>query len=324
MCCAVNAFSGKEGQLSLEKAAKPKKVMVVGGGPAGMEAARVAAVRGHSVTLYEKQARLSGSLLFANTVHPDNDRLLNYLLTEMKSLPIQIKLKQEVTAALVSATKPDVVILATGPKIMISPIPGSDGRNVFAAPDMKRMLAGDASGPGAAKLPAWQKVGLRVGGPLMQRFMTPPLIRWFTKYWMPVGKRVVVIGGDLGACELAAFLAERGRKVTLLDAGDKVALEVGSKRRGEVKQSLEEAKVTVVNGAKCEEITPRSVIYSVKGEKKTAECDTVVMAGNVEPNLELQKALEGKVPELYSVGDCKGLGLIRRAIHDGAGVACKI
>jgi len=66
------------------------------------------------------------------------------------------------------------------------------------------------------------------------------------------------------------------------------------------------------------------VVYSVKGEKRTAECDTVVMAGDVEPNLELQKALEGKVPELYAIGDCQGLGLIRRAIHDGAGVACKI
>ena len=324
MHCAVNAFTGKEGQLSLEKAAKPKKVMVVGGGPAGMEAARVAALRGHSVTLYEKQAKLSGSLLFANTVHPDNDRLLNYLLTEMKSLPIQIKLKQEVTPALVSAVKPDVVILALGPNIAVPTIPGSDGRNVFGAPDMKRMLAGDASGPGARKLPAWQRLGLRVGGPVMQRFLNPPLIRWFTRYWMPVGKRVVVIGGDLGACELAAFLAERGRKVTLLDSGDKVAPEVGYKRRGEVKQSLEEAKVTVVNGVKYEEITPSGVVYSVKGEKKTAECDTVVMAGDVQPNLELQKALEGKVPELYAIGDCQGLGLIRRAIHDGAGVACKI
>ncbi len=66
------------------------------------------------------------------------------------------------------------------------------------------------------------------------------------------------------------------------------------------------------------------MIYSVKGEKKTVDCDTVVMAGDVQPNLDLQKALEGKVPELYAIGDCKGLGLIRRAIYDGAGVACKI
>ena len=324
MHCAVNAFTGKEGQLSLEKAAKPKKVMVVGGGPAGMEAARVAALRGHSVTLYEKQAKLSGSLLFANTVHPDNDRLLNYLLTEIKSLPIRVKVKQEVTPALVSAVKPDVVILALGPNIAVPPIPGADGRNVFGAPDMKKMLAGDASGPSAQKLPAWQRLGLRMGGPLMQRFLTPPLIRRFTKYWMPVGRHVVVIGADLGACELATFLAERGRKVTLLDSGDKIAPEVGYKRRGEVKQSLAEAQVTVANAVKYEEITPSGVIYSVKGEKKTAECDTVVLAGDVKPNLELQKALEGKVPELYAVGDCQGLGLIRRAIRDGASVACKI
>ncbi len=210
MHCAINAFTGKEGQLSLEKAARPKKVMVVGGGPAGMEAARVAALRGHSVTLYEKQARLGGSLLFANTVHPDNDWLLAYLLTEIKSLPIQVRLKQEVTPALVSAVKPDAVILAAGPRIVIGPIRGAEGRNVFGAPDMKRMLAGDAGGPGAAKLPAWQRLGLRVGGPFMQRFLTPPLIRWFTRYWMPVGKRVVVIGGDLGACELAHLPGREG------------------------------------------------------------------------------------------------------------------
>ncbi len=97
---------------------------------------------------------------------------------------------------------------------------------------------------------------------------------------------------------------------------------MGSKRRGEVKESLDEAKVTVVNGVKYEEITPAGVVYTVEGEKATADGDTVVIAGDVEPNLELQKALEGKVAELYAVGDCNGLGLIRRAIHDGAGVAC--
>ncbi len=324
MHCAINAFTGKEGQLSLEKAARPKKVMVVGGGPAGMEAARVAALRGHSVTLYEKQARLGGSLLFANTVHPDNDRLLAYLLTEIKSLPIQVRLRQEVTPALVSAVKPDAIILAAGPRIVIGPIRGAEGRNVFGAPDMKRMLAGDAGGPGAAKLPAWQRLGLRLGGPFMQRFLTPPLIRRFTRYWMPLGKRVVVVGGDLGACELATFLAERGRQVTLLDSGKKVAPEVGSKRRGEVKEGLEEAKVTVISGVKYEEISAAGVVYNVKGEKATAAADSVVIAGDVEPNLELQKALEGKVTELYAVGDCNGLGLIRRAIHDGAGAACRL
>jgi hypothetical protein len=67
------------------------------------------------------------------------------------------------------------------------------------------------------------------------------------------------------------------------------------------------------------------VAYSGKdGKRKTVECDTVVIAGDVEANLEMREALEGKVPELYTVGDCRGPGLIRRAIHDGAGAACKI
>lgn len=324
MHCAINAFTGKEGQLSLDKAARPKKVMVVGGGPAGMEAARVAALRGHQVTLYEKQARLAGSLLFANTVHPDNDRLLACLLAEIKGLPIQVKLRQEVTPALVDAVQPDAVILASGPRVVVPSIRGAEGRNVFGAPDMKRMLAGDAGGPGAARLPAWQRLGLSLGGPFMRRFLTPSLIRRFTRCWMPLGKRVVVIGGDLGACELAAFLAERGRQVTVLDSGQKVAPEVGAKRRSEVRASLEKAKVTVISGVTYEEVAPAGVVYSLKGGKATAAADTVVIAGDVEPNLELQKALEGKVPELYAVGDCNGLGLIRRAIHDGAGAACRV
>ncbi len=325
MHCAVNAATGKERQLNTERAAKTKKVIVAGGGPAGMEAARVAALRGHSVTLYEKQGRLGGSLLFADTVHSDNDNLLNYLTTEIKSLPIDIKLKQEVTPALVSAAKPDAVILALGPNLSVPSIRGSDGRNVLSGPELKKLLGGNLQGAAVKKLPAWQRLALQLGGPLMRRCLNPPRIRRLTRFWMPLGKRVTVIGSDLAGCELAVFLAERGRKVTLLDSGGKIAPEVGSKRRAEVRQSLQESDITVINGAVYEEITPKGVIFSTKdGGRKTIETDTVVIAGNVEPNLDLQKALEGKVPELYVIGDCKKLGLIRGAIGDGMTIACKI
>ncbi len=323
MHCAVNAFAGKEATLSLEKAARAKKVMVIGAGPAGMEAARVAAIRGHSVTLYDRLGRLGGTLLFADTVHPDNDRLLNYLTAEIKSLPVCVKLGSEVTPDLVASEKPDAVILALGPNLTVGSIPGSDGRRVFSGPDMKRMLGGKTNGA-AAKLPPWQRWALTLGSPLF-RFLDAPKIRWATRYWMPVGKRVVIIGGDLAACELAAFLGERNRMVTLLEASKVVAPDVMHKRRFEVRHALQEAGVAALTSTRCEEITPAGVVYTTKdGERKTAECDTVVIAGEVMPNLDLQKALEGKVPELYVVGDCKGLGLIRRAIHEGAGAACKI
>ena len=245
MHCAINAFAGKEATLSLEKAAKPKKVMVVGGGPGGMEAARVAAIRGHSVTLYDRLGRLGGTLLFADTVHPDNDRLLNYLTAEIRSLPIRLKLGTEVTPELVAAEKPDAVILATGPNLTVARIPGSDRRNVFSGPDMKRMLGGNMNGA-AARLPAWQRWALTIGSPFL-RFLDAPKIRWATRYWMPIGKRVAVIGGDLAACELAAFLGERKRKVTLLEASKVVAPDVMHKRRFEVRHSLQEAGVTVAD-----------------------------------------------------------------------------
>ena len=90
-------------------------------------------------------------------------------------------------------------------------------------------------------------------------------------------------------------------------------------------QSLEESGVTSVTGVAVDEITADGVVFGTKeGEKQVAESDHVILAGSVEPNLELQQALEGKVPELYVIGDCQKLGLIRRAIGDGASVACKI
>ena len=82
--CAVNGRMGKEKEFPLHaKTAKPQRVRVVGSGPAGMEAARVAAERGHQVSLYERHQRLGGALLTACTVHPDNETLLNYLMTQV-------------------------------------------------------------------------------------------------------------------------------------------------------------------------------------------------------------------------------------------------
>ena len=179
--CAVNARMGKEEMYPLEgKAATPKKVMIAGSGPGGMEAARVAALRGHKVTLYDRHHRLGGALVTACTVHPDNETLLDYLMLQMKKLPITVKLGVKVTPELVKQEKPDVFIDATGGKVVAPKIEGDQLPHVITGSMLHKMMFGEVPTDGAEKIPGYLKLGLRVSGGLMQRLMTPQRIRRIT------------------------------------------------------------------------------------------------------------------------------------------------
>ncbi|MBL0122991.1 MAG: FAD-dependent oxidoreductase [Betaproteobacteria bacterium] len=123
--CAVNPLTGHEFEDAINPAATPKRVLVVGGGPAGMEAARVAALRGHRVTLVERSDRLGGTLFFAALAAPENAPLLDYLVAQVGSLPIEVRLNTEVTLALVASLKAETIIVATGALRAPQPFPGS-------------------------------------------------------------------------------------------------------------------------------------------------------------------------------------------------------
>jgi 2,4-dienoyl-CoA reductase (NADPH2) len=135
LACAVNPEVGKEAQCTSEPAKKPKKVFIIGGGPAGMEAAVEAARRGHHVTLFEKGDRLGGNLLLAAvpSYKWELSNLTNYLQTQLKKSGAQINLNQEVSEETIAEGKPDVVIIATGAIPRIPDIPGIDGGNVVNA-----------------------------------------------------------------------------------------------------------------------------------------------------------------------------------------------
>jgi len=136
--CAINAQAGREGIYTIEATDEPKKVAVVGGGPAGMEAARVAALRGHRVTLYEKDKKLGG-LLNISTIPPYKEELLNlmnYLSRQVEKNGVEIKLGEEFTLETLGRDKPDVVIVATGSMPFVPHMDGLGNSNVVGFRDV--------------------------------------------------------------------------------------------------------------------------------------------------------------------------------------------
>lgn len=136
--CAVNPATGMEREFSLLPAQKPRSILIVGGGPAGMQAAMVAAQRGHQVSLWEKNDRLGGNLIPASVPEFKKDLgdLTKYLSTQVKKLHVDVTLGREVSSELVQETKPDAVIVATGATPIMPQIPGMEKDKVLTAVDL--------------------------------------------------------------------------------------------------------------------------------------------------------------------------------------------
>ena len=302
--CRINANLGREREFALKPATKTKRVLVIGGGPAGMEAARVAALRGHKVTLCEKESKLGGLLSLAAMLKDVEVNellaLIRYLTIQMGKAGVTVKLNTEVTPSLIAGLKPDVVILAAGGIDSTINIPGVDKHHVVTG----------------AKLHGQIKFYSRLFG--------PKTMAGLTKIWMPIGKRVAVIGGTIHGCELAEFLIKRGRKVTIIHSGTEIGEGMTGDDQFQFMRWIAGKDAPIITGATIDKITDTGLVITTAEKEQTITVDTVAFALPLQPNTKLQKELEGKLTEIYAIGDCNEPHLIADAIASGSRIAHSI
>jgi len=264
-------------------------------------------------------------MVAASTVHPENETFLDWLLSEVAGGRAEVELNREMDADTIAALAPDAVIVATGGRLVTPRIQGDRLPHVVSGRALRELMSGRSSEE-TDHLPGWIRVGARLLAPF-QAHLSPSRIRRLSRIALPVGRRVAVIGADLAALELAEFLANAGRSVSIFDEGKRFAPEVGGKRRTEHADRLDRAGVSINLGVQVDSIVRGSLSIApiaTPEQKRVVPADTVIIAGRVEPDTSLFDALEGRIAERYSVGDCTGLGLIQKAVLDGARAASQI
>lgn len=297
--CRMNAAVGREQEYEIRPAEKKKRVLVVGGGLAGMEAARVAALGGHDVTLCDKGPRLGGLVPVAAIVKErELDALVDvvrYYENQLTKLGVTLRMRVTADVAMIREFKPDAVILGIGGMTATPSMPGIDNRKVIRSEELHRTLKGAL------------------------KFLGPKALEKLTKIWMPLGKRVVIIGGGIQGCQLAHFLAVRKRKVTIVDTAETLGDGLPYQTPLRYLKWFNQEGVVMLPGVTYERITNEGLVVNTKeGTRRVLEADSIVLALPLMPDNSLYKILEKEVMQVFRIGDCREFGLMHGAIADGA------
>ena len=279
--CAVNPQACKEGPNAYRPIFRSRKVMVIGGGVAGCEAARVLAIRGHKPVLFEKTGVLGGNLIpgGAPSFKEDDIALAKWYARQMELLGVEVHMNTEVTKDMVLSGGYDTVIVATGstPKVFSL----GDDEKVYTAADA---LTG-------TKDP---------------------------------GDTTVIVGGGLVGLELALDLAEKGKKVTVVEAMDKLLAVNGPICSANKEMLLELVPfkgIDVVCSARVKSYHDGKLCYEKDGENHSIAADSVILAVGYREEKSLYEELQYEIPDIYLLGDAKNVSNIMYAIWDAFEVA---
>lgn len=315
--CAVRSETGYE-NLDWAPAVVPGHVVIVGGGPGGMEAARRLGQAGAKVTLIEKSDRLGGTLRFAGLAYEPNERLLEWLRREVGNAGIDVRLKTVATPELIASLNPDKVIVATGAVRDMPPIPGNDQDFVLSGDDLRGMMLGEESDSIRRKTSWATRIATSVGA-ATGATSNLALVRKATHRWMPLGRRIVIIGGELVGCELAEFLTERGRTVTIVGETEKFGGGLMIVRRMRLLSELREHGVAMFPGASDIRIGGNAVSFCVAGgAAHTVAADHVIVATGACGDSTLADALRTAGHDVVEIGDGTGVTYIEGAIRGAA------